>query len=49
MKTFFEIFIDDNESNLDIAYEKGFDVMLMDRGNTNIESKYKVINDLMNI
>ena len=43
------LFIDDNESNLDIAKEKGFDVMLMDRKNEIEESKYKIINSLSNI
>lgn len=39
------IFIDDNESLLDIAKEKGLDVLLMDRDKTN-KSKYKTINNL---
>ena len=43
------LFIDDNESNLDIAKEKGFDVMLMDRENKIKDSKYKIINHLSNI
>ena len=43
------LFIDDNEENLDAAIEKGFDCLLMDRYNKNIKSKYKVINDLMDI
>lgn len=43
------LFIDDNESNLDIAKEKGFDVMLMDRENNIKNSKYKIINNLSNI
>lgn len=43
------LFIDDCEANLDVAKEKGFDCLLMDRYNNNIESKYKVINDLMNL
>ncbi len=43
------LFIDDNESNLDIAKEKGFDVMLMDRDNKIDESKYKIIDNLSNI
>ena len=43
------LFIDDNESNLDIAKEKGFDVMLMDRENKIKDSKYKIINNLSNI
>lgn len=40
------LFIDDNESNLDIAKAKGFDVLLMDRENKIKESKYKIINNL---
>ena len=43
------LFIDDNESNLDIAREKGFEVLLMDRENNVKESKYKIINNLSNI
>ena len=43
------LFIDDNESNLDVAKEKGFDVMLMDRENKIKDSKYKIINNLRNI
>ena len=43
------LFIDDVESNLDIAKEKGLDVMQMDRYKKDIKSKYKVINDLKNI
>ena len=43
------LFIDDNESNLDVAKEKGFDVMLMDRENKIKDSKYKIINNLNNI
>ena len=43
------LFIDDNESNLDIAKEKSFDVMLMDRENKINDSKYKIINNLNNI
>ena len=43
------LFIDDNEANLDIAIEKGFDVLLMDREKNIKESKYKIINDLNNI
>ena len=43
------LFIDDNESNLDIAKEKNFDVMLMDRENKINDSKYKIINNLNNI
>ena len=43
------LFIDDVESNLDIAKEKGLDVMQMDRYKKDIKSKYIVINDLKNI
>ena len=43
------IFIDDNESNLDIAKEQGLDVILMDRENKIEKSKYKIINSLNNI
>ena len=41
------LFIDDNELNLDIAKEKGFDVLLMDRSKKIDKSKYKIINDLL--
>lgn len=40
------LFIDDNESNLDAAQEKGFDVMLMDREKIIKNSKHKIISDL---
>ena len=40
------LFIDDNESNLDVAINKGLDVMLMDRDDEVNQSKYKIINDL---
>lgn len=40
------LFIDDNETNLDIASDKGLDVMLMDRDKLIENSKYKIINDL---
>ena len=43
------LFIDDVESNLDNAKEKGFDVMLMDRYNKVKESKYRIINNLSDI
>ena len=43
------LFIDDSEINLDVAKEKGLDVLLMDRYKSNIKSKYKIINDLMNL
>ena len=40
------IFIDDNESLLDIATTKGLQVRLMDRSNKVVESKYQIINNL---
>ncbi len=43
------LFIDDSEINLDVAKEKGLDVLQMDRYKSNIKSKYKIINDLMNL
>lgn len=43
------IFVDDNESLLDIAKEKGLDVRLMDRENKILDSKYKIINTLKKI
>ena len=43
------LYIDDNESLLDVATTKGFDCMLMDRYKNNVNSKYKVINDLSDI
>ena len=43
------LFIDDKEELLDIAKEKGFDCMLMDRYKKTKNSKYKIINDLMNL
>ena len=43
------LFIDDNELNLDIAKEKGLDVILMDRENIIKESKYKIINNLIDL
>ena len=43
------LFIDDAEINLDIAKEKCFDVLLMDRYKNNPKSKYKVTNDLNKI
>ena len=43
------LFIDDNEINLDQAKEKGLDVLLMDREKTLTKSKYKIINNLMEI
>lgn len=43
------LFIDDTESLLDVAKEKGLDVLLMDRGHTVENSKYTIIHDLKNI
>ena len=43
------LFIDDNEDNLDIAKEKGFDVLLMDRDKKISDSKYEIINDLFDL
>lgn len=43
------LFIDDNEKNLEIASEYGFDCMLMNRNNKDISSNYRVINNLLNI
>ena len=43
------LFIDDNELNLHIAKEKGLDVMLMDRENEIKDSKYKIINNLVDL
>ena len=43
------LFIDDNKFNLDIALEKGLDVMLMDREKKVKDSKYQIINNLCNI
>lgn len=43
------LFIDDVEENLDVAKEKGFECILMDRYNMNANSKYKVINNLEEI
>ena len=39
------MFIDDNESNLDIAKDKGLDVLLMDRYG-DAKSKHNIIHDL---
>ena len=44
-----ELFIDDNELNLDIAREKGLEVMLMDREKIIKYSKYPIINNLLDI
>lgn len=43
------LFIDDSELNLDNAKEKGLDVLHMDRYKKEIDSKYKIINDLLDI
>lgn len=43
------LFVDDHESNLDVAVEKGFDVLLMDRDNKVSDSKYEIIHDLFNL
>lgn len=43
------IFIDDNESLLDIACSKGLIVKYMDREKEVLTSKYKIIHDLNNI
>ena len=43
------LFIDDAEINLDAAKEKGLDVLCMNRYTTNIESKYKIIHDLLDL
>ena len=43
------IFIDDNESLLDIAVTKGLDVRLMDREKDINSSKYKIISNLYEI
>ena len=42
------LFIDDNEKLLDVAVTKGLDVKLMNR-DTLVDSKYEVINNLLNI
>lgn len=43
------IFIDDNESLLDVAAQKKLEVMLMDRAKEVKQSKYKIINNLSDI
>jgi len=43
------LFIDDAEINLDAAKEKGLDVLCMNRYATNIESKYRIIHDLLDL
>jgi putative hydrolase of the HAD superfamily len=42
------LFIDDNELNLDIGKEKGFEVIQMSR-NGNVNSKYEIIHNLYEI
>lgn len=43
------LFVDDNESLLDVAVEKGLDVRLMDRLNINPKSNYEVIHSLQEL
>ena len=43
------LFIDDAEINLDAAKEKGLDVLCMNRYDNEIESKYKVIHNLLDL
>lgn len=43
------LFIDDSIENLDVAIEKGLDVLLLDREDKIICNKYKKINNLENI
>lgn len=43
------IFIDDNENLLDIAKEKGLDVLLMDRDKKIKKSKYEIIKNLLEL
>lgn len=43
------LFIDDMEENLSVAKEKGLDVLQMDRENEITNSKFTVINNLLNI
>lgn len=43
------IFVDDNENLLNIAVEKGLNVLLMDRAKKIANSKYKTINNLSEI
>lgn len=43
------LFIDDSIENLDVAVEKGLDVLIMDRENNIDCNKYKKITDLRNI
>lgn len=43
------IFVDDNEELLDVASEKGLEVRLMNREKQEIISKYKMINNLLEI
>ena len=43
------IFIDDNETLLEVASSKGFEVRLMDREGRLKNSKFKIINNLRSI
>lgn len=43
------IFVDDNEKLLDVASEKGLEVRLMNREKQEMISKYKMINNLLEI
>ena len=43
------LFVDDLESNLDVGKEKGFDCILMDRYKTVNSSKYKIVNNLLDL
>lgn len=43
------IFIDDNETLLEVASSKGFEVRLMDREGKLKNSKFKIINNLSSI
>ena len=43
------LFIDDLELNLDVGKEKGFDCILMDRYKSVKSSKYKIINNLLDL
>lgn len=43
------LFIDDNELNLKIGKEMGFEVLLMDRDNEVNDCQFRVINNLFNI
>ncbi len=43
------IFVDDNQELLDIAVQKGLEVRLMNREKEEVDSKYKMINNLFEI